>query len=126
MTSTNAVEALGSRRAAVIDNLARGVPRASGPAVAIDGRLLPHEWIADGDRLLKVDALDHHADDFFPGCRDIAWDVAGAIVEFDMATAAEAALVAGYARAARDRTIARRLPFYRAAYLAYRLGYVTL
>ncbi len=52
--------------------------------MAIDGRMLPHEWVTDGGRLMKVDALDHPADDFLPGCRDIAWDVAGACVELGL------------------------------------------
>jgi hypothetical protein len=88
--------------------------------------MLPHEWIVGRPRTVKVDALDHHADDFWPGCRDIAWDVAGTIVEFDLADAARDYFVGEYARRSGDRTIAMRLPFYEAAYLAYRVGYVTL
>jgi hypothetical protein len=75
---------------------------------------------------MKVDALDHHADDFFPGCRDIAWDVAGAVVELGLDGDAETALLERYRQRSRDTTIAARLPFYTAAYLAYRLGYATL
>ena len=56
----------------------------SGPRIAVDGRMLPHDWIVAEGQLMKVDALDHHDDDFWPGCRDIAWDVAGAIVEFEL------------------------------------------
>jgi hypothetical protein len=88
--------------------------------------MLPHEWIATPTRLFKVDALDHHDDDFWPGCRDIAWDVAGAIVEFGWSGAERAAFLTEYERASGDRAIAARLPFYIAAYLAYRIGYTSL
>ncbi len=93
------------------------------PTVAIDGRMLPHEWILTGNGYLKTDAVDHHDDHFFPGCQDIAWDIAGTAVEFGI----DAAPLAGeYALLAGDRTIARRLPFYLRAYAAWRFGYVTL
>jgi len=96
------------------------------PKVAVDGRMLPHEWIATPRGLFKVDALDHHDDDFWPGCRDIAWDVAGTIVEFGFEGSAREFFIAAYERAAKDRTIRRRLPLYEAAYLAYRVGYANL
>jgi hypothetical protein len=94
--------------------------------VAVDGRMLPHEWIRAGNRLVKADALDHHADDFLPGCRDIAWDVAGAIVEFDMRPATASALVTQYRNQSGDNTIGQRLSFYVPAYLAFRIGYATM
>ena len=96
------------------------------PAVALDGRMLPHEWLKTARGYLKVDALDHHDDHFYPGPVDIAWDLAGAEVEFDMAPAACEALVERYRRASGDRTIAARLPYYRVAYLAARAGYTSL
>jgi len=88
--------------------------------------MLPHEWIACGGRLLKTDALDHHADDFFPGCRDAVWDLAGAIVELDLDEEAAGRLLARYADRSGDRSAAARLPFHVLAYLAWRLGYTTL
>jgi hypothetical protein len=126
MMQTNVREALGDEASTALDPLASEAQSFEEPAVAIDGRMLPHEWILSGDRLWKVDALDHHADDFFTGERDIAWDVAGAIVELDLADGAASALVDAYRSRSRDRTIAKRLPFYQAAYLAYRLGYATM
>ena len=47
-----------------------------GRAVALDGRMLPHEWLETPAGYVKTDALDHHDDHFFPGPQDIAWDVA--------------------------------------------------
>ncbi len=90
--------------------------------VAVDGRMMLHDWIQTGSGFAKVDTLDHHDDDFFPGSRDIAWDVAGMCVECDLSATAAEAFVHHYARASGDRDIGRRLPFYEAAYTAYRLG----
>jgi len=96
------------------------------PAVALDGRMLPHEWIVSGSGFVKTDALDHHRDDFFPGAHDIAWDVAGVAVEFDLDAAAQASLLERYRGYAGDHRVEERLPFYRLAYLAYRVGYVSM
>jgi hypothetical protein len=104
----------------------RLAPFGDEPPVAVDGRMMPHEWLRTPGGYLKVDALDHHDDHFFPGPVDIAWDLAGAIVEFDMAPDARGALVERYRRASGDRTIAKRLPYYTAAYLAARIGYTSL
>jgi hypothetical protein len=109
-----------------MDAYADEAARFDEPEVAVDGRLLPHEWIASDGALMKTDALDHHADDFLPGPRDSAWDVAGAVCELGLDGAAAAALVSEYRGRSHDRTIERRLPFYRAAYLAYRIGYANL
>jgi hypothetical protein len=94
--------------------------------VAIDGRMMPHEWIATVNGYIKVDGLDHHDDHFFPGCQDIAWDLAGASVEFGMDPYSERLLCEAYAQMSGDRRIAHVLPFYTVAYSAYRLGYATL
>ena len=103
-----------------LDRVNLSVP---GAEVAVDGRMLPHEWIQIGDRFVKTDALDHHADDFLPGCRDIAWDLAGTIVEFNLRASAAAVLVERYWRRSGDDSIRYRLRFYITAYAAYRLGY---
>ena len=86
----------------------------------------PHEWIRTGTALVKVDATDHHADHFFPGCGDIAWDLAGAVVEFGLSSNARGALTRAYQRHSDDRGVDRRLPGYLVAYLAFRLGYAGL
>ena len=50
-----------------------------------DNRLHVWEWLIRPDgRLLKTDALDHHAAHDLVGCQDVAWDVAGAVVELDL------------------------------------------
>jgi hypothetical protein len=126
MMQVNALEGLDAERVPAIDVLGHDASAFDEPQIGVDGRMLPHEWLSTASGLVKTDALDHHADDFFPGSRDIAWDVAGAIVEFGLDTNSTARLVTKYRARSGDRTITRRVPFYEAAYLAYRLGYTTL
>ncbi|HEX6014235.1 MAG TPA: hypothetical protein VFY87_21040, partial [Geminicoccaceae bacterium] len=53
--------------------------------VEIDGRPHAWEWLLGPDgRLLKTDALDHHAAHDIVGCQDIAWDIAGATIELGL------------------------------------------
>ncbi|HYP14967.1 MAG TPA: hypothetical protein VEQ63_13650 [Bryobacteraceae bacterium] len=87
--------------------------------VAIDGRMLAHEWIGG----LKTDSVHHHDDHFFPGCQDIAWDIAAASIEMDLPLRA---LAESYSRITPDSTLQARLPFYKRAYLAYRIGYTQM
>jgi len=128
MVRVNTEEALGPEwgaRVRRLDRLRDAV--CHGATTAIDGRMLPHEWIrTPGGRYLKTDAVDHHRDHFFPGHQDVAWDLAGSCVEFALSPGARDALVGAYARRARDAGVAARLPFYTVAYLAFRLGYCTL
>jgi hypothetical protein len=126
MLRANAAEMFGDRLARFIDAVSARAASFDEAQVAVDGRMLPHEWIATDTGLLKTDALDHHSDDFLPGSRDIAWDVAGTIVEFGLGREAARHLIARYQAHSADATIGCRLPFYRAAYTAYRLGYATL
>ncbi len=96
------------------------------PARACDGRMLPQEWLRTGSGLLKTDGTDHHDDHFWPGAQDMAWDLAGAAVEFGMDSGTRDRLVEDYVAGTRDRGLREVLPFYTLAYLAYRLGYASL
>jgi hypothetical protein len=98
----------------------------SAPCAAIDARMFRHEWLECGGKFVKVDALDHHCDHFFPGVQDAGWDLAAAAFEFRLERAARERMIASYAAATRDRDVWRRLPFYDIAYPAFRLGYATL
>jgi hypothetical protein len=102
------------------------LPRGDAVAVRVDGHMRPHEWLTGGARHLKTDGVEHHDDQFFPGPTDIAWDLAGAIDEWRLGTAESEALVRRYAAATRDWDVTERLPFYRAAYLAFRAGYTSV
>ena len=84
-----------------------------------DNKLDGEEWLRTGDgRLLKCDALDHHEGHDLIGCQDAAWDVAGAISEFDLTDSEIEGLIAA-TRQPIDRELLR---FYRLAYLSFRLG----
>ena len=90
--------------------------------VIADGRLLPHEWIASGGRLLKLDGCSHGDDHFFPGPCDIAWDIAGAIVEWGMDRHTSEYFVDAYVRESGDQ-IRRRLYPYLVAYATFRMAW---
>ena len=92
-------------------------------AVALDGRMLPHDWLDTPAGYVKTDALDHYDDHFFPGPQDIAWDLAAFGVE---CRGGGAYLVERYQQETRDPDLYARLPFYRMAYLAFRRGYCDL
>jgi hypothetical protein len=96
------------------------------PAAAIDGRMLPHEWLDVDGRFVKVDALDHCQDHFFPGTQDAGWDLAAAAFELDLDESGREQLVKTYAEMSGDVEIDRRMPFYDIAYPAFRLGYATM
>jgi hypothetical protein len=94
--------------------------------VSIDGRMFPHKWIRTDSGYVKVDHLEHHADEFFHGPQNIAWDLAGFSVEFELAKNKRDTLVELYIHYSNDRSVIERLPFFIIAYLSFRLGYVTL
>lgn len=121
MIEANVNEALGTAPGSALARHAHGLPVA--PAVALDGRVLAHEWLRTEGGFLKADATDHHADHGFPGVADIAWDVAGLSVELGLAEGARAELADAVAVELGDRSLEHRLPFYAVAYLAFRTGY---
>ena len=95
------------------------------PVIA-DARMMPHEWLrAPSGLLLKTDAASHGNDHFYPGPTDIAWDLAGAIVEWRMSPAAAAEFLAHY-RAQTGDDVSARISQYTAAYLAFRIGFLDM
>jgi hypothetical protein len=123
--------------APLAEMIAVNVPQAPDPSgwrtaveygleTALDARMLRHEWLGTPHGIFKTDALEHHDDHFFPGPQDTAWDLAGFSLEFDLDASGEQLLLDRYVRASGDREAASRLPFYRLAYLAFRLGYTEL
>lgn len=94
--------------------------------VRIDGRLHPWEWLTlPGGVVVKTDALDHHASHDLIGCQDIAWDVAGAAVEWSLSRGERETLAAGLARAGTP-VDAGLITFFLAAYPAFQLGVVSM
>jgi hypothetical protein len=92
------------------------------PVIA-DGKIQPHEWLLSVDgKLLKTDSGSHGDDHFFPGLTDIAWDLAGAIVEWQMNDQQTTEFLNIYNRASGDDASARIDGFIR-AYTVFRLAY---
>ena len=91
--------------------------------VIADARMLPHEWLraADG-RILKLDAVSHGDDHFFPGPCDIAWDLAGTIIEWQIDPAATADFLSRYQSLSGDDP-RDRLPNYLLAYTIFRMAW---
>ncbi|MBX3221470.1 MAG: hypothetical protein KF795_13190 [Labilithrix sp.] len=110
------VSIAGSPLAALLVEGALAVERVA----TTDSRLAPHEWLrmADGS-VRKTDAIAHGDDPLFPGPTDIAWDLAGAIVEWEMDASARERLLAAYRRASGDDA-ARRIDAWLVAYAAVR------
>ena len=92
------------------------------PVIA-DGRMQPCEWIAtDGGRFLKTDAISHGDDHFFPGPCDIAWDLAGAALEWRLGRDARQYLVDQFRRFS-GINVFRPLEAHMLAYAVFRLGF---
>lgn len=92
------------------------------PVIA-DGRMLPHKWLRKSNgELLKVDNASHGDDHFFPGPTDIAWDLAGTIVEWGMDVEATEQFLNCYRTQSGDDP-GHRLPAYLLAYSIFRMGF---
>jgi hypothetical protein len=89
-----------------------------------DGRLLPHEWITDETRWLKTDSADHASDHLMPGSADVAWDVAGAVVEWQLDRAQTDAFVRAYRTLSGD-DVRARLQSYVVTYACFRVAYAS-
>jgi len=92
------------------------------PVIA-DARMQPWEWIiSESGRMLKTDSGSHGDDHFFPGPVDIAWDLAGVIVEWDLDPSSAREFVGMYARASGDDP-ASRISAFVTAYCVFRRAY---
>lgn len=111
----NAAEALGPEAGRGIEAAAARLPEVARSArpVAVDGTADAWDWLvrADGG-VVKVDALDHHADHGLAGCQDALWDVAGAELALGLAPA-EGRALAERVRAAAPGAPPALLPFFR-------------
>jgi hypothetical protein len=128
MAVRNCGEALGPTNAVELRHWfeARPLPQST-HRVQIDGRLHPWEFLccADG-KLLKTDALDHCRSHDLIGCQGIEWDIAGAVVEYDLSDP-ELLQLTVCTEAAMHRAIDRELLSYMLpCYLAFQLGLWTM
>ncbi|MER8972972.1 MULTISPECIES: hypothetical protein [unclassified Mesorhizobium] len=124
MAVQNTSEALGESRAAELRNwFSKQAPPKTMQRVEIDGRLHPWEFILSrGGTLIKTDALDHCRSHDLVGCQDIAWDIAGARVEYSLADAATAALCKAVEATTSRPVDANLVHYYEPCYLAFQLG----
>jgi hypothetical protein len=91
--------------------------------VETDGRLQPWKWLILPDRrLLKCDAVDHHAGHDMIGCQDVAWDVAGAKVELRLTPELSTRLQRLVERETGKKLHWKLLEFVEACYLGFQLG----
>lgn len=121
----NATALLGPHPA--LERLDRWRPTlAAGPAVAIDGRMEPHHWIATSRGWLKTGGADHADGHLGPGPTDPAWDLAATAVGFGLDAATTGDLAAAIAARTGDRSLARRLPVLTAAVLGFRAAHARL
>jgi hypothetical protein len=91
--------------------------------VVCDGHMMPHTWLrTDSGDLLKLDASAHGDNHFFPGACDIAWDVAGMIVEWELKNDTREHFLKAYETRTGD-PVQTRLQPYLLAYTAFRLGW---
>lgn len=105
-----------------VDDLERRIVR-----VRTDNKLDRQEWLrTSGGALIKTDPLDHHQAHDLIGCQDVAWDVAGAVVEFGLDGDAAASLIAMVEESGGRAVDRDLLSFYRIAYPAFRLGQARL
>lgn len=96
------------------------------PAVRLDGRMLPHEWIRTPLGCVKTDALDHGDDHFFPGSQDPVWDAAALSIEFQLDQKQQAAFFEHFSAGLGIDIPHQKVLFYKLAYLAFRTGYTSL
>jgi hypothetical protein len=88
-----------------------------------DGRMQPYEWILSREgKLFKTDAISHGDNHFFPGPCDIAWDLAGTVVEWDLNAEATEFLLDKFRQFSGLR-ISPQFQNYMLAYCVFRLGF---
>lgn len=126
MARHNAAQALGAEAGRALEGWSRRLRAISERLrpVQTDNKLQPWEWLVpEGGGLLKADALDHHQGHDLVGCQDIAWDVAGAIVELGLSAGEGRALSERIARDAGARVDPEKLELHLLCYLAFQVGY---
>ncbi len=129
MAKANGTEALGEAASRALEPWERRLRELAGAArpVAIDGKLHAHEWLVDGrGRWIKTDALDHCCGHDLIGCQDIAWDVAGAAVAFELSCEEAERLRRNVETEGRQSCHPGLVAFFRIAYAAFQVGVLSL
>jgi hypothetical protein len=122
----NTWESLGEERAAQTRSWARTAVElcGTGPIASYgDGRLAPWEWRrAPTGSLLKLDGVGHDVDHTAVGRQSLLWDVAGAMVEWELDIAEARPLLDTACTGMPAALPPALLDFYRMAHAAFRLG----
>jgi hypothetical protein len=91
-----------------------------GRPIYADSRMLPHEWLLTPEgRILKTDSVGHGEGHQLPGPVDIAWDLAGAIIEWGLSPAQSDFFLNEYRRQSGEDPRSR-MPGYLLAYSVLR------
>lgn len=127
----NSRELLGAALAGEILNWAGAVRHMGELPSYGDGHMDPSEWVrqatnASGSaacvsRALKLDCTGHVSDHTIVGPQSILWDIAGAIVEWELSPAATVRVIEPIWEAGHEFPL-ETLRFYIAAYAAFRAG----
>ncbi len=120
MVRFNVAQEFGAEAAHLVPPL--GIER----PIITDSRMQPFEWVVcSNGSLLKTDTDTHGDDHFFPGPTDIAWDLAGAITEWQMTPAAATHLIEQYTSMSGDDVRPRLVP-HLLAYAVFRMAYCAM
>lgn len=123
MLVANTREVLGEDAATAAAAEGRRLDAPAGAGSAGDGHLAPHEWVRSrSGSIYKTDIGGHAVDRTWTGPQPVAWDLAGALEEWDLRGPEEDALLGGYREAGGATVDAGSLRAYRAAYAAHRAG----
>jgi len=123
----NTREALGEAAAGRAERRAEAVGTDGEAPSAGDGRMAPHEWLRTPDgRIVKADAAGRDGDHTVVGRQPLAWDIAGALVEWGLMDEAVRPLLAALEAAGAPIPDPKALRFYLPAYAAFRLGQAML
>lgn len=123
MCRRNITLALGSDACSRLDRFDASWLQACVRRVRTDNKLDRNQWLCLGDgRLVKTGAVDHHKGHDLVGCQDIAWDVAGASIEFELTAEETARLIACTGCDVNPAL----LEFCAIAYSSFRLGRATI
>ena len=127
MCRRNLSLAIGEAAARAIERWAARLDGLRLQPVRTDNKVGREEWLRlPGGALLKTDAVDHHCGHDLIGCQDMAWDIAGAIVEFGLGDEETRRLVDAAAFASGRAPSPALIHFCRIAYCCFRLGQATL
>jgi hypothetical protein len=128
MARRNCELALGDAAAPILSAWTSRLPRLARHVrpVRTDNRLHRWEWLVAGERLIKTDALDHHAAHDLVGCQDAAWDLAGAATEFGLDANENERLCTIAERETGRPVVPELLGFLALCYPAFQLGSYSL